>query len=77
MLKICGITPPQEVNMQTSHKAWVAGASTFIMVLLAMFGMGDMPAPETVVEAGATLGSALATAVVSWIATYKVANKPK
>lgn len=60
-----------------TQKAWAAALVTLIAVPLAMFGVGDMPAPQTVSEALIVLLSAGVPAVVAWIGTYATRNKTK
>ena len=63
------------MEKMNSNKAWVASAMTMIAVVLAMFGIGEMPAPETLQESLTAVGTALVSGIVSWVMTWYVANK--
>jgi len=63
------------MEKMNSNKAWVAAGMTMATVVFAMFGIGDMPAPETVQASLMAIGTTIVSGAVSWIMTWLVANK--
>ena len=68
---------PKIAANQTAKKAHVAAALTLVTYVLALFGLGEVPAPETVTEAAAQFGGALVMAGLTWIATWAATNRDK
>lgn len=65
------------MNKQTADKAHVAAGATLMVYLLALFGVGDAPVPETVADAATVVGGALVLSGLSWLATWLRPNHDK
>lgn len=61
----------------TSTKALSAAITTLIMMLLGIFGYGDMPPPESVAEALTLVAVTFAASGGVGGITWLVSNKPK
>lgn len=68
---------PETTAKFTATKAHMSAAATLIMIPAAMFGVGDMPAPETLQEAAMLFIGDLVAAGISWLVTYWTANREK
>lgn len=60
-----------------SQKAVAAGLVTMMTALLAMFGVADMPTPDTVTEAIKVIGAALVAAGSAHAVVWITRNKTK
>ncbi len=56
-------------------KAWMASAMTMMAVVLAFFGVGQMPVPDTIQAALMDLIMVGASGLVSYAMTWLVENK--
>ncbi len=57
-----------------AQKAWAAAVVTLVTVPMAMFGVAEMPTPETVGEAMGVVITALAAAAAAGVTAYLKRN---
>jgi hypothetical protein len=64
------------MERKSSGKAWMAGTGTFVAVLAAIAGFGDMPAQPEIMDAVLAVCAAAGAAAVNWFMTWWKTNHP-